>query len=506
MEMRFGKFKKIMQLLVILHVLAALVVLPLAFGGTAFYTGKPAKYVIYFIGDGMAIANVTAAQWYHGKMLTMNSFPNMGITTTHSSDSVITDSAAAATALGCGQKTYSGAIGVDPEHRHVKSVAEMAKEKGLKVGIVTSVSIDHATPACFYAHVPNRSQYYDIDIALAESGFDFFGGGGMKDPTDKKKKSKAFKGDARELAKKNGYKIVTNRADFLKIKPGDGKILAWNAWLPDGDALPYTLDQTDKDVTLAEWTEKAIEMLDNPKGFFLMVEGGKIDWANHANDAASSIKDLLAFDQAIQKGVDFAKKHPGETLVVTTADHECGGLTVGFAGTKYDSHHAILSKQNMSHRIFTDELLKEYKAKAAGKAKFADMEPIITKHFGLKFEGDPKKDLLVLQDFEAAQLKEAFNKSMGGEKITPAAYLIYGTYDPLAVTITHVLNQKAGLGYTSYSHTGAPVQTTAMGVGAEIFNGYYDNTDVAKKIMSVLGIAPRVHHVSSEEIMFAVNY
>jgi alkaline phosphatase len=513
MEMKFGKFKKIMQLLVVLHVLAALVVVPFAFGGTALYKGKPAKYVLFFIGDGMAVAAVAMAEKYKGEQLNMNKLPVVGITTTYSSDSFIPDSAATATSMASAVKTNNGALGMDANRRHVRTMAEIAKEKGMKVGIVSSVSIDHATPAAFYSHVAKRSQYYDVDIYLAESGFDFFGGGGIKDPGDKKKKSKNYKGNALELAKKNGYKVVTNKADFKKIKPGDGKILAWNAWLPDGQALPYVLDTTAEDITLVEFTKKAIEMIDNPKGFFLMVEGGKIDWTNHANDAANAIQNTLMFDDAVKVGMDFAKKHPGETLVVVTGDHECGGLTLGFAGTKYGTHYEILSEQNMSHKIFTDKVLKEFQKKHGPKAKFADIQPLITKYFGLKFKGDPKEDRLVVKDYELAQLEAAFKRTMdiaaGKAPAKPKGetYNLYGNYDPLAVTVTHILNRKAGIGYTSYSHTAAPVQTTAIGVGAETFGGYYDNTDLAKKIMAVMGIAPRVHFISSsEEIKVAVNY
>jgi alkaline phosphatase len=134
---------------------------------------------------------------------------------------------------------------------------------------------------------------------------------------------------------------------------------------------------------------------------------------------------------------------------------------------------------------------------------------MITENFGLKFEGDPKKDPLVLADYQIDMLREAYFRSLLGAKVTsknPQVALLYGGYEPLSVAITHVLNNKAGLGWTSYKHTGVPVSTSAMGVGAEVFNGYYDNTDVGKKIMSLMGIAPRVHFASAqEEVKVAVN-
>jgi alkaline phosphatase len=278
----------------------------------------------------------------------------------------------------------------------------------------------------------------------------------------------------------------------MQLKPGDGKILAWNAWLQDGKALPYVMDMTENDITLPEFTEKAIEMLDNPNGFFLMVEGGKIDWACHANDAAASIHNTLSFDKSIEKAVMFALRHPDETLIVVTGDHECGGLTLGFAGTRYKSHFDILGYQNVSFQKFTDEIVNKSQNKS-----FSRMKRLITQHFGLKFSGNPSEDLMVLEDFQVEQIKGAYERSIKGEKEgsrNSETYLLYGGYDPLSVTLTHILNQKAGLGWTSYKHTGVPVSTSAMGVGCEMFNGYYDNTDIAKKIMSVMGLKPEVHY------------
>lgn len=481
-----------------------------AFAKSQLYSGKPAKYVFLFIGDGMGIPQRTAAEKFTGRRLLMDTFPAQGITTTYAADRFITGSAASATAIGCGQKTNIGMIGMAPDQRHVKSVAEMARDRGMKVGIISSVSIDHATPAAFYAHVKSRNQYYDIAVDLAESGFHFFGGGGIKDPANKKKNSRAFKGNALDIAKRNGYNLITNRSDFMNLKSGSGKVFAWNANLPDGKALPYAMDSTYEDITIQEFTAKAIELLNNPKGFLLMVEGGKIDWACHANDGAASIKDTLAFDDAIRDAVAFAEKHPNETLIVVTGDHECGGLTLGWSGTQYDTYFDILGKQTISFQKFSDEVINNYKAGCKGKCTFADVKPMITKYFGLKFEGSPKNDHLVLEDYQIAMLKESYFRSMLGEKVTskdPATSLLYGGYEPLTVTITHILNNKAGLGWTSYQHTGVPISSSAMGVGAEVFNGYYDNTDVAKKIMSVMGMPARVHYASQgDAFKIASNY
>ncbi|GAB7022538.1 alkaline phosphatase [Salidesulfovibrio brasiliensis] len=458
------------------------------------------KYVMLFIGDGMGLPQRAATEQFLGRKLHVDAMPAQGITTTFANDRFITGSAASATAIASGIKTNINYIGVDPEFKPVKTIAEMAKDNGMKVGIVSSVSIDHATPAAFYSHVKTRKMYHEIDCQLAESGFDFFGGGGLKDPSGKK--SKAPLGDAIEMAKKNGYKIITDKAAFKALKPGDGKVLSWNANLPDGKALPYAMDMTDEDITLPEFTAKAIEMLDNPDGFFLMVEGGKIDWACHANDAAASVRNTVAFDDSVKVGLDFLAKHPDETLIVVTGDHECGGLTLGFAGTKYKSYFDVLGAQKISFQKFTDEIVADFRAK---NGTFEEMKPMITKYFGLKFEGDPKKDRLVLAPYQVEQVKQAFRRSMAGEEEQAGEenYILYGGYDPLTMALTHTLNQNAGLAWTSYKHTGVPVSTSAAGNGYEAFNGSYDNIDIALKLMKAMGMDAQPQYLPSQKTAMA---
>ncbi|HOO89399.1 MAG TPA: alkaline phosphatase [Syntrophales bacterium] len=468
------------------------------------YTGMPAKYVFYFIGDGLGQPQRTAAEEYYAaktgmkpgsQSLKMGDFPAQGLTSTHANNRFITGSAAAATALACGYKTNIDYIAVDPQFRPLKTIAEMAKDRGMKVGIISSVSIDHATPACFYAHQPNRSLYHEIEHDLAGSGFDYFAGGGFKDPTGKK--SKKPLGDVFAAAKKNGYSIVTDRKAFMALTPAIGKVIAYNSTLPDGKALPYQLDNTHNDITLAEFTSKGIELLDNRKGFFMMVEGGKIDWACHANDAVSAIMDTLAFDDAIGEALDFYSMHPKETIIVVTGDHECGGLALGFAGTKYDTSFDVLKKQSLSFQKFTDEFMAEYKKTHTSNADFNDILPEIERSFGLTAGGNGS---FALANYELGELEKAFEQSMSRVEIkSPVDYVLYGGYDPLTVKITHILNRKAGLAWTSYSHTGVPVITSAKGVGEDIFNGYYDNTDVARKLMSIMGIKVEAENTVTDQ-------
>lgn len=459
-----------------------------------------AKYVFMFIGDGMSLTQIKSAELYLSEVnnkdvnLLMTQFEGNGMTTTHSSDSAITDSAAAGTALATGNKTLSGVINMDEtKTKKYKTVAEAAKENGMKVGIISSVSIDHATPASYYAHQPSRNNYYEIGRELVESNFDFFGGGAVKRPDGEK-------GNFYDYAKENGYKVILTQDEFENYDPNGEKVIIFNEELTGGNALNYEMDRKNT-FSLADITKKGIEALDNKNGFFMMVEGGKIDWAGHANDAAANIKDTIAFDNAIKQAYNFYLSHPDETLIIITGDHETGGMTVGFAGTGYSTYLGRIANQKMSFESF-DSILSDYKAR---NASFEEVQKIITENFGITFLSSNEKaslkaladngnkdayDKLAMSvnDFEYKKLEQAYNMSWQ-EKVpnTEYTYLLYGGYEPLTVTITHILNQKSGISWTSYSHTGVPVATFAEGVHSDLFNGFYDNTDIAKKLFEIIG-------------------
>jgi len=454
-------------------------------------TAARVKHVFLFIGDGMAMTQINAAEVYANalsskdvaiKKLGFSRFPVAGLTTTYDAGSIITDSASAGTAIASGRKTLNGVINMDPGKKVAyKTIAEYAKDAGMKVGIVSSVSIDHATPAVFYAKTPSRGNMYDIAVQLGKSGFDYFGGGGLAQPAGKNKDQP----NAIDLAKAAGYRYVNAKADFQALKPGVGKVLAVNATLQDSNALPYDIDRKADDLSLADYTRKGIELLsDNAAGFFMMVEGGKIDWACHANDAAAAIRDTLAFDAAVAEAVAFAEKHPEDTLIVVTGDHETGGMSIGFAGTQYSTFFDKVGVQKMSYVAFDANVLKPYKASVPkDKAKLEDLSPAIMDAFGL--------DIASLSQIQKEQIDRAFKRSVGNEverSIKEEEYLLYGGYEPLTVKITQLLNQTAGIGWTSYAHTGVPVATFAKGARAEDFGGYYDNTDIFRKLASAMDL------------------
>jgi alkaline phosphatase len=449
-----------------------------------------AKYVFLFIGDGMALAQAHSAEVYSHAIsagdvgtipLSFTQFPCQGITTTYDASSIITDSASAGTAMATGNKTLSGVINMDTTKTvRFKTIAEYAHQAGFRVGIITSVSLDHATPASFYAKTPSRGNFYDIGVQMANSGFDFFGGGGLVQPTGKNKDQPDILG----MAISNGYTVVNSVDSIKSLKPGSGKVIAINPTLDSSQAMPYDIDRAPNDLSLADYTAKAIELLDNPAGFFIMVEGGKIDWACHANDAAASIGDTIALDRAVLVAIEFYRAHPDDTIIIVTGDHETGGMSIGFAGTQYSTFFNKIAGQKGSFDFFNSQVLMPYKnTHTTQNARLEDLLPRIESFFGIAYAS--------LADNDRELIQRAFIRSMKGEvERAPqeSVALLYGGYEPLTMALTHVANQNAGVAWTSYSHTGVPVATYAMGAGSDAFNGYYDNTDIFRKLAAVMGI------------------
>ena len=454
------------------------------------------KYMFLFIGDGMAMSQITSAEVFSTARsskdidvtrLGFSQFPVTGLTTTHDAGTFITDSASAGTAIATGNKTLSGVINMDvSKTRSFKTIAEYAHEAGMKVGIISTVTLNHATPASFYAKVPSRGEMYDIAVQLANSNFEYYGGGSI----DQRTGMNGDRMDAVDIARTNGFIYVDTMEAFNALKPGSGKVIAVSPRLQDSGAMPYEIDRKQGELSIVDYTRKGIELLENPNGFFMMIEGGKIDWAGHANDAGALIHDVLAMDAAIGVALDFAQKYPRETLIVVTGDHETGGMTIGFAGTQYDTFFDKVALQKRSYVAFDEEVLKPYKERtSANNARLADLLPQIKDSFGINFDS--------LTNVQKEQIEFAFQRSMGNEQVRSFAedqYLLYGGYEPLTVKLTQVMNQTAGIGWTSYAHTGVPVATFAKGVHEEIFGGYYDNTDLFHKLVSVMNL--KVNQVS----------
>ena len=293
-----------------------------------------AKYVFYFIGDGMGIPHISLTEAFlaaqEGKIgntpLNFSQFPVIGLATTYSASDIITESSAAGTALATGEKTINRMLGTRPDSTHLRSITYDIHDAGYRVGIISSVTIDHATPGAFYANSVDRSDYYHIAQQLPQTGFAFFGGGGFARPTGRDNDQPSVY----ESILDAGYTVARGAGSYQQLKVNASKIFYTQAEGIEGD-LPYAIDRKEDDLTLPMVVEAAIDFLydSKGKGFFLMSEGGKIDWAAHSNDAKTTILEMLDFANAIDLAIAFYKKHPRETLIIVTGDHETGGLSLG---------------------------------------------------------------------------------------------------------------------------------------------------------------------------------
>ena len=493
-------------------------------------TAAAPKYVFLFIGDGMSYPQIQSTSDYLGALadedywqaqpslddnggavldgpeyLNFMNFEGVGSAVTYDSNSFAPDSASTATSLSTGHKTYSGSINVDETGTvEYETISEkLHSQKGYSIGVITSVNLNHATPAAFYAHQASRNDYYDIGLELVDSGFEYFAGGGLLDPDG----AEGDQENLYDLAEQAGYNVVTTQAEAEKVTAGPVVII--DEHLADSDAMAYELDRTDDMWALSDYVAKGIEVLSQDEdGFFMMCEGGKIDWACHANDAGSTLADTEALSDAVDVAIDFYNEHPDETLILVTGDHETGGLTIGYAGTNYDTFLQNLSNQKISYAKFDTDYVASYKENGTS---FEEVLDDVAELFGLVTEeaaGQAAEDgvvtdsadshpsgvtsgSLVMTDYELGLLEDAYNMTMtktDETELSQEEYILYGSYEPLSVTITHILNNKSGVSFTSYSHTGLPVAVLAHGVNAEQFNGYYDNTEIFNKLAGMLNV------------------
>ena len=278
-------------------------------GIKAAFGNKNPKNIILLIGDGMGLAQSYSAFTANKGNLAMYMFPVTGFSKTYSSDNYITDSAAGGTAIACGVKTYNGAIGVDPSGKPAKSILEYAEQGGLSTGLVATYEVTNATPASFIAHQAKRSMEADIAADYLKTDVDVVIGGGRN----------YFKPHFQTLQDK-GYQVKSTLDEIKQVSAGKLAAFLAEKHMPSmrdgrGDMLPVA-------------TETALRLLsNNRKGFFIMIEGSMIDGECHSNKGEGAIAETNDFDQAVKVALDFAAKNR-ETLVIVTADHETGGMTL----------------------------------------------------------------------------------------------------------------------------------------------------------------------------------
>jgi len=419
------------------------------------------KYIFLFIGDGMGSAQIqTASEALTAgglKPLSFLDFPIKGSQKTASYDGSVTDSAAAATAISTGKKTINGYLGLDADKNRIETIAEALRNAGRKIGILTTVSLDHATPAGFYAHVDSRRSYANITDDLFASGFDFFAGGGFHSTPD-----------AADRALENGYTLI-HSFEEAPVSTDGNLILSSNLIFGDYGVLP-AIDGGARANWLKKATDLAIARLTAPEGFFMMVEGGRVDYFCHYNDAGSFVAELIDMDEAVQSALAFYAQHPLETLILVTADHETGDVSLT------DGDRTALLKQNISSDISDNTLVQEC---LAAKTPFEEALPLFASAFGLDN----------LTDAETALLKEAYIKTFyqnapGGNDEE------YGTYEPITTACIDLVAARAGVRFGSGGHTGKDVAVYAIGVGSEFFAGNYENTNLHDALLQAIAAYP----------------
>ena len=276
---------------------------------------KTAKNIILLIGDGMGVAHLYAGMVVNKEPLNIEKMRHIGLSKTNSATDFATDSGAAGTALATGKKTFQKAIGVNIDTIPVKSILEIAEEHEKATGLIATSTITHATPASFIAHQPIRYNYEEIAADFLKTDIDVFIGGGLKHFNDRKDGQ-----DLTIILEENGYEVITEPEGIFSST--SDKI----AGLIYEDSPPKYSDGRGE--MLPKSTAKAIEILNrNSNGFFLMVEGSQIDWGGHDNNTAYIVEEMLDFDKTVGEALKFAEKD-GNTLVIVTADHETGGMTI----------------------------------------------------------------------------------------------------------------------------------------------------------------------------------
>ena len=415
-----------------------------------------AKNVILMIGDGMGPAHVHTAWLYAtrqlGKNLVMTEVMDGGHTAymvNDTADSTVTESAAAAVQMATGVKVLARSVGIGPDGKTLKTILEMARERGKATGLVTTSGITDATPAGFFAHVEKRSEEEKIAAQLVKSDVNILLGGrkGFFLPEAEKGKRKDGKNLLIE-ARQNGYAVVETAEEMKKAE--GRKILGL---FNNGDML-FEIDRMGStEPSLSEMTSKAIEVLSqDPDGFFLMVEGGRIDHAAHHNDIAAVIHDVMAFDGAIRVAYDFQKNHP-ETLLIITADHETGGLAIisyAHAGSDYAGINL--------------KAISEIKASHEKRNKDLGKDP------------SPEKIREVIKKYYGIDLKEG-EVRMIQENVLTKYDSRHFHYDRDG-SISFALRLHHRIGWVSGSHSAAPLFLWGIGPGSEKIKGWRHNTEV----------------------------
>lgn len=455
-----------------------LAAMTLTIASTAFADAP--KYIFYFIGDGMGPVAVNNAQLYKRTVLgdsvplTMMQFPYAGLSTTYSASSPVTDSAAAGTALATGSKTRNGMLGMNADTVAVNSVAKLLHDAGYGVGLVTSVAPDDATPAAFYTHVPSRGMFYEIGKDAASSGYEFIAGANLRGAHHKDGR----RNDLFDIIEESGMKIVRGTDKLQDVT--SRRVMLLSPDTTSMNEIGLVIDSIPGAMILSDMTQACIShlMKNSPDKFFMMVEGGSIDHAGHANDGASSIMETIGFDEALAVAYDFYKQHPDETLIIVTADHETGGLSTASRTLHYWVDFSPLQYQRIAKDTFANWTRSEILS--GREFTWPEMKEIISDKLGL-YTAVP------VDEKEDARLQELFEKNFRqhqGEELKS----LYNAYNEFCIELFNYLNRISGIGWTTGDHSGAMVPVYSVGVDAHRFSGTIDNSRIPVTILDIVGI------------------
>lgn len=449
------------------------------------------KYVFYLILDGCGVNTVLGKEMMDADLkgnigrdtLCMTSFPVVGVASTYSGTSPITDSAASGTCLASGTKSYNGALGVGMDTIPVYGIAQWAYDAGVPVGVATNVCINHATPGGFYAHQPSRHDYYHVALDAITAGFDFYGGSDFHLQNKYLDRRDSLYQAFRDV----GYTLARGYEDYLaKADDAERMVLMQRQEESDKDdfSLPYWIDHQEGQMASPDVLRAQVDFLyrlsekRGGKGFFLMNEiGGKIDFACHPNDGATAFGEVASADSAVRIAYEFYKQHPSETLILITADHETGGLTLGNTDGGYSMNLGILKSQTCSLDESTRHL-QQLRSSTRNRVTWEQVKQTLRTDFGFW-------DRVLLSSEEEDRLKLIYTRSFVGQMANEEN--LYSASEPLAAESMRILNHKARLGWTSVHHTAGLVPVYAIGPGSERFSGHNDNSDFARKLAEIAG-------------------
>lgn len=444
----------------VLVLLSALVLV----GGSLF--AQTPKYVFYFIADGMGINSVYGTEIYNAAVkgetaprpLTFSSFPVRTFISNYSASSLVTDSSAAGSALACGEKVDNGAMAVTPDGRDLVSIARKLKDAGYGTAVVSTTAVNHATPSAFYANDKRRNHYNVLNDQLLEGRIDFAAGAGFIPKRRSAETSQMWV----DKARKAGWNVLVGAGEFGKAADCPRTICVANA---NDEAMPYAMQNPG--TRLADMTRAAIANMEkfHPEAFFIMIEGGRIDYAAHENDAVCMFQEINDMDISVDIAMDFASRHPEETLIIVTSDHETGGLCIGHGS--YELHPEVFLYQNVAKGDLSEAFGRMRKS---GNAKWEDAKELISKGLGLW-------DKVPVSAEEEAELKSVFDRTItGGEYVNDKS--LYADNELLAKKSIDLLCAKAMFYFSTNSHTGAQVPLFAFGAGSADFGACRDQVDV----------------------------